>query len=229
MIDKPNLSESEIQQNYEEFLEILPKHFKGERLKKLEKMYGEDAFGSELATAPASMCSHYHNCFPGGYLLHINNVLNGAFVQKKAYEMMGANMDFTDEELAFAAIHHDLGKLGSPGEGTYYLPQDEDWKSRKGELYKMNPNIQYVEVPQRAIFNLQYYGIKITLKESLGILLSDGMYSEASQKYLKTFNKDMYLRSNLPRIVHAADYMATRGEFDRFMSGVSNDLFNPTS
>ena len=122
-----------------------------------------------------------------------------------------------------------MGKLGSPGEGTYYLPQDEDWKSRKGELYKMNPNIQYVEVPQRVIFNLQYYGIKITLKESLGILLSDGMYSEASQKYLKTFNKDMYLRGNLPRIVHAADYMATRGEFDRFMSGVSNDLFNPTS
>jgi len=215
MINKINLTEDEIQKNYEEFIkEILPKHFKGDRLKKLLFMYSEDELGLELATAPASMCSHWHNAFCGGYLLHINNVLVGSFIQKKAFEMMGTNIDFTDEELAFSALDHDLGKLGSPHEGSYYIPQDEDWKARKGELYKMNPNIQYIEVPTRALFNLQYYGIKTTWKEYLGILLSDGMYSEASQKYLKAFNKDMFLKTNLPRIVHAADYMACQSERD---------------
>ena len=33
---------------------------------------------------------------------------------------------FTQEELLFAAMHHDLGKLGD-GTKPYYLPQDSEW------------------------------------------------------------------------------------------------------
>jgi hypothetical protein len=214
MINKPNLTEEELQSNYEEFIGILKKNFSGDRLKKLLLMYSEKELGMELCIAPASMCDHFHNCFPGGYILHVNNVINFSIIQKKVYEMAGCDINFTDEELIFTAHAHDLGKLGSSNMGPYYVIQDEEWKSRKGEIYKMNPNIQYMEVSDRTFYNLQYYGIKITWKEWLGLRLADGMYSESAVKYLKQFNQDMYLRTNLPRIVHMGDYLATRQEFD---------------
>ena len=51
-------------------------------------------------------------------------------------------------------------------------------------------------------------------KEYLGIKLADGMYNEAAERYLKQYNPDHYLRTNLPRVIHMADYTACRGEYD---------------
>ena len=57
MIDKPNLSDAEIQENYQEFLKFVGDVFKGERKTKLLKMYSDDdgSLGLSLATAPAAM------------------------------------------------------------------------------------------------------------------------------------------------------------------------------
>jgi hypothetical protein len=217
MIVKPNLSETELQKNYDEFINVVEKSFKGERQEKLLKLYSEEELGMEACTAPASVCEHFHLAYPGGYLIHVMNVIKFSVAQEKLFKLAGCNIDWTEEERVFAAMHHDLGKLGMPascGGGAYYVPQDEDWKARKGETYKLNPNIQYMEVTDRSLFVLQSFQISMTLNEYFGIKLADGLFNEATVKYFKQYNPDMYLRTNLPRIIHAADYLACRAEFD---------------
>jgi hypothetical protein len=214
MIEKPNLTESEIQENYEEFIDFIKTNTKGPRKTQLLKMYAENALGQEAVVAPASMCEHFHLCHPGGYLQHIMRVIKMSFASKKFFELAGANIDFTDDELIFASMHHDLGKLGDPDLGSYYVNQSEAWKEKKGEFYKMNPTLPYMEVSDRTVFLLQKYGVQYNWKEFLGMKLADGMYNESAEKYLKQFNQDLYLKTNLPRVVHTADYAACRGEYD---------------
>lgn len=213
IIEKPQLNENEIQQNYDEFIATLKKYFAGERLEKLLFMYSPDELGSELSTAPASMMDHWHLAHPGGYCQHIMNVIKNSFGVKKLWEYAGAHIDFTDDEMVFAAQAHDLGKLGDET-GTYYKNQDQDWLLRKGEFYKMNPDIQYMEVTDRAVYTLQRYGIKYNYKEYLGMKLADGMYNEAIEKYLKSFRPELRLKTNLPHIIHAADFLSCRSEHD---------------
>lgn len=214
MITKPNLTEAEIQQNFQEFLEFIKREFKGERQERLLEMYSEKNLGLSAAMSPASTCQHFHLCYPGGYLQHIMNVIRLSFASKKLFEVSGANIDFTDEEMVFSAMHHDLGKLGDPEFGEYYVPQNQDWKYKKGEFYQMNPNLPYMEVTDRAIYLLQKHRIPMTWKEYLGIKLADGMFNEAVQPYLKQYNPDLYLKTNLPRVIHTADYTACRAEYD---------------
>jgi hypothetical protein len=225
MINKPNLTDVDIQDNYQEFLKFISDNFTGDRKKKLLKMYSDDdnCLGLSLSTAPASMCEHYHLCYPGGYLQHIMNVVKLSFASKKLFEIAGSNIDFTDEQMVFAAMHHDLGKLGDPEFGEYYAPQDQDWKYKKGEFYKMNPNLPYMEVTDRAIYLLQKFGITFDWKEYLGIKLADGLFNEGTEKYLKQYNQDLYLKTNLPRIIHSADYAACRGEYDKWFFGKTNE------
>ena len=45
------------------------------------------------------------------------------------------------------------------------------------------------------------------------------MYNDAAEKYLKQFNQDLYLKTNLPRVIHTADYAACRGEYDAWKFG----------
>ena len=128
---------------------------------------------------------------------------------------MGATIDFTDEEMAFAALHHDLGKLGDKDQGEYYLIQESDWHIKnKGELYKFNPRLQYMDVTDRALYILQLYGITCSWKETLAIKLSDGLYHEPNSSYLISYNPDHELKTNLPRIIHNADFISCRSEYD---------------
>lgn len=213
MIDKFELNENEIQSNFDEFIGLIKKTFTGERLEKLLHMYSGDELGTEAATAPASMREDWHLAQIGGYLIHIMHVVKNSFGVKKLWTSAGANIDFTDEEMVFAALHHDLGKLGD-NTGTYYKHQDQDWLLRKGEVYKMNSDIQYMEVTDRALYNLQRYGIKVNWKEVMGIKLADGMYNEATEKYLKSFRSELRLKTNLPHIIHLADFTSCRAEYD---------------
>jgi hypothetical protein len=64
-------------------------------------------------------------------------------------DVSGADMSgYTTEELLFAAMHHDLGKAGFPGDGNeVYQVETSDWhRKNQGKLYKTN-----------AKFRLQWY------------------------------------------------------------------------
>lgn len=217
MIEKANLSEAELQENYQEFIQFITDNFSGERQEKLLKMYDENGgYGISTVISPASLAEHFHYAHPGGYIQHVMRVVKCARAMKKLYIAMGGEIDFTDEELDFSALHHDLGKLGDPELGEYYISEDQDWKRRRGEIYKLNPDIPYMDVTDRAVFVLQRFGVKYTWKEYLGIKLADGMYKEANQAYLKVYNKELYLKTTLPRVLHMADYMSCSAEIDQW-------------
>lgn len=203
------VTEERLEELYEQFMGYVKADSRAE---KLLAMYAD--FNNELSTAPASARLHFHNAFPGGYLDHCVRVVETALQIAALYKKSGGNVDFTKQELVFAALNHDLGKLGSPDEGPYYLEQDSDWHRKRGDLYKHNDNIQYMKVVDRALFLLQKYGIETTQKEWLAIKLSDGMYNEAAKAYL-TNHVPYSMKTSLPYIIHWADHMASQVEKDK--------------
>jgi len=211
-----DLTETQVNENYEYFLEFLKEKFTGDRLEKLLEMYKEDNLGMQLATAPASGKVHYHYAHTGGYIQHIMNVEKGSRGASKLFETLGGTIDFTEEERIFAALHHDLGKLGDET-GPYYVPQTESWSiQKKGEVFKHNPTTQFWNVTDRALYNLQRYGVVCTWKETLAIKLSDGLYDENNATYLKSYNPDQVLRTNLPYVIHTGDFLACHAEYDQW-------------
>jgi hypothetical protein len=209
-----DLTEEQVQENYEYFLEFLKEKFAGERLEKLLLMYAESNLGVELATAPASGKLAYHYAHTGGYLQHVMDVEFASRGIQKVYAAIHGEIDYTEEERIMAALHHDLGKLGDET-GAYYLINKEQWSiDKQGLVFKHNTANQFWKVADRALYNLQRYGIVLTWKETLAIKLADGLYDESAEFYLKTFDPAKGLKTNLPRIIHAADYLACNAEND---------------
>jgi hypothetical protein len=122
---------------------------------------------------------------------------------------------YTTEELVFSALNHDLGKMGDE-ENESYIPQDDKWRKEKlGEDYKFNDKIPFASVPDRGLYLLQSHGIQYTFNEMITIQTHDGLYDEANKKYLMTYMPEQKPRTSLPYIVHQADLMAARIEFER--------------
>lgn len=207
-------TDEQLQENYNKFIDMLNVHFSGDRLDKLLHMYSQDELGIELAIAPASGKLHFHSAYRGGYIDHVMNVVKNALMIKKLFVHGGGILehDFSDEELVFAAFHHDLGKLGN-GTQSYYLPQQDKWfQEKKNEFFKHNPNLQYFDVTDRAIWLLNQYGIKFTEREMLGIMLADGLFNEQRKKYWVSYSEDFQLKTELPYLLHWADWMSCRQE-----------------
>ena len=217
------LTAEQIQINWETLISIIEKYISDNRKKNLMKFY--DDFKDRMMFAPASAKGHFHNAMPGGYVEHILHIVNHSLEIKQLWEKNGAEINFTDEELVFAALHHDLGKVGDL-EHDYYVPQDSDWhRKNRDEIYKHNPSLQYMKVPDRGLWLLQHYGVKVTEKEYIGIKLTDGLYDDANTAYLKGYNPDYKLRTNMCYILHQADMMATHIEFDQWSR--SNEVEEP--
>ena len=202
--------EEKTQQNYDKFMEYIEADPRAEKLKEMYVPLNE-----ELSRAPASGRAHFHNAFPGGYLDHILRVTETALKVASLYKNMEGEITFTKQELIFAALHHDLGKLGHPDEGPYYIDQDSDWHRKRGELYTHNENLQYFKAPERGLFLLQKYGVEITQNEWLAIKLSDGLYDDGNKGYLVNYSMKQAMKTNLPYIIHWADHIACRVEGDK--------------
>jgi hypothetical protein len=204
------LDENKIKEDYDRFMSLIEEDPRSENLK---RMY-ED-LDQELAEAPAAAVQHHHNAFPGGYLDHVLRVYDISVEMTKTFHAFEGELNFTSQELQFATLHHDLGKLGEPSE-PYYVEQDSDWHRKTlGQNYKYNNTIQYMSVTDRAHYMLQQYDIKITKNEWLGIHLSDGMYDESNKSYLKNNMYPYPMKTNIPYIVHVSDYLAMVIEKDK--------------
>lgn len=202
-------TEETIQENYNKFIAYVEQDSRAEQLKEFYKL-----FSDELVSAPASGKTYFHNAFPGGYLDHILRVTETALKIASLYKGMEGDINFTKQELIFAALHHDLGKLGNPEEGPYYVDQDSDWHRKRGELYKQNEQLQYMKAPERGLFLLQKHGISVTQNEWLAIKLSDGIYDEGNKSYLINY-APYAMKTNLPYIIHWADHISSRVENDK--------------
>jgi hypothetical protein len=217
-----NLTEEQILQNWNTLLEVITSKFRGERRTALLKMY--NGLAERMMLAPASGIVHYHNCFAGGYVEHVLRVIDCAKRLDSQWEIMGAEVNYTEEELIFSALNHDLGKVGDM-EHDYYIPNPSEWhRKNQGKLYKFNPELDYMSVPDRSLFLLAQNGISYSYNEAMAIRLHDGMYDDANFQYLKTFNTDKEIKSNLPTILHHADHMASRIEHDNYKKEIGNNL-----
>jgi hypothetical protein len=211
------LTPEQIQHNWDNLLQLIEVNFSGERLDGLFKMY--EYFGERMAVAPASGKEHFHNCHAGGYVEHVIHVTTSALQIKELWEKNGATIDFTEEELVFCALHHDLGKIGDLAE-DYYVPNDSEWhRKNQGLVYKHNGNLQYMTVTDRALFLLQHFGISMSENEYIGLKLTDGLYEESNKSYYIGYSPDRALKTNIAYILHQADMMATHIEFDQWKRG----------
>ena len=210
------LTPEQIQENWNQLRQLINDTFKGERLDKLNHMY--DYFEARMCVAPASGKEHYHNAHVGGYVEHVLHVIDCAVKLKKLCEDSGATINFSDEELIFAAMHHDLGKVGDM-KNDYYVPQESEWhRKNQGSIFTHNGELQYMTVTDRAIFLLSQFEISMTEWEYVGLRLTDGLYEEANKSYYMTYNPDFSLKSNIAYILHQADSMATHIEHDNWKS-----------
>lgn len=207
-----NFTAEQLQENYNKFLTYIDKYISGDRKGKLMKFYTDHA--ERIMLMPAASIDHHHNAFPGGYVDHVMRVMDCALKLKDLWAASGAYINYTDEELIFAAMNHDLGKIGTE-EAEQYQPNDSEWhRKNQGKLYKHNTENPFMTVPDRSIFLLQARGIQMSFNEYLGIKLHDGLYEDANKPYYISHARESKLRTNLPVVLHHADHMAARIEFE---------------
>ena len=203
----------EIQQNWETFLGYIERYIESPRKEKLLDFYKQ--YEERFMMMPASHKSKYHNCFPGGYVDHVNRVINGALELHNVWFKMGVAITYSIEELVFSCINHDLGKFGTIEEEAY-LEQTDQWRRDKlNETYMFNDKLEYMSVPDRSLMLLMQCGIEFSKNEMLAIKLHDGLYDEANKPYLINWLPEQKPRTSLIYIVHQADLMAARIEFEQ--------------
>jgi len=218
-----SLDEKQVADNWLTLMDIIDKEFDGERREKLAEMY--TFFQDRMMTMPASSFEHYHNCFAGGYVDHVIRVIQCASYNHELWQKMGSDCSgYSREELIFAALNHDLGKVGTQ-DHEMYKPNPSDWhRKNQGKLYEINPEIPFMSVPDRSLLLLQEFGIKFSQNEMMGIKLHDGLYDDANKPYFIAFRPESRLRINLPIVLHHADHMASQIEHERWKSSSSTSV-----
>ena len=215
------LDETKITDNWNAFRELINSQFSDERKDRLNYMY--DTLEDRIVLAPASNKEHFHNAFPGGYVDHILRVVDFSKQELELWKKNGAPIDFSEEELIFAAIHHDLGKIGDL-EHDRYVPNESQWHREKmGLIYQFNPKMHHMSTSDRSYFLLQHFGVKISQLEFLAIKCADGMYDESNETYLRQSDPGKDIKSMIVLIIHHADIMASRVEQGYWRSSLLED------
>jgi len=209
-----NFTAEELQANFFKLVGYIDLYISGERKERLKKLYEDHA--ERIMLMPASGNEHYHNCFAGGYVDHVIRVIDAALDIAQLWDGYGAIDSFTTEELVFAALNHDLGKIGTE-EAEMYIMNDSEWhRKNQGKIYKMNPANAFMTVPDRSLRLLAERNISVSENEWFGIKLHDGMYDESNKHYYISYDVNSRLRTNLPYILHQADQLAARVEYQQW-------------
>ena len=210
------LEAEKIKQNWETYRDRVNDLFPT-RKDQLNKMY--DDFEDRIAMMPASSMAHFHNAFAGGYIDHVLRVMDYTETLYDVWFHQGADMSgYTKTELMFAAMHHDLGKVGFPGDGNeVYQIETSDWhRKNMGRLYKHNENIPFTMVPDLSIWLLQEYGVSMSWNEYQSIRIHDGMYDDSNKPYFVARSEKAKLKTNMAIILHHGDHMAAQIEYERW-------------
>jgi len=201
-----NLSAEQIQENWEHLLGFIS-YIESPRKEKLLEFYNKHQ--GELMMMPASHKRAYHNAFPGGYVDHVIRVIESALKLSKVWKDFGVEENWTEEELVFSCLNHDLGKMGDEDNYSHIPSQDEWRKKNMGEMYQFNKKLSYMSVPDRSI------------------KLHDGLYDPSNESYLKSYMPELKPRTSLIYIIHQADILASRIEFEKEWMGEFNKDLEP--
>ena len=216
------LEAEKIKLNWDIYRDRVNSLFPG-RAVQLNKLY--DDYEDRIMMQPASSIAHFHNAFAGGYIDHILRVLDCTQTLYDAWSSMGSDMSgYTKEEMMFAAMHHDLGKCGFPGDGNeVYQIETSDWhRKNMGRMYKHNENIPFTMVPDLSLFLLQKYEVPMSWNEYQAIRIHDGVYDDANKPYFIARSAQAKLKTNLPLLLHHADHMASQIEYEQWRNRKNN-------
>jgi hypothetical protein len=206
------LNEEQLLSNWGQFLDFIKNEIDEPRKQQLLDFYNK--YEERFILLPASHKPQYHNCFPGGYIEHINRVISASLDIFNIWIKYGVKPTFTREEVVFSALNHDLGKFGT-FEYEAVLPNPSEWHIKnRGEIYTFNTQMDYMTIPDRGLWLLSQLDIPVSKNEWLAIKLHDGLYDEANKPYLMSWSPETKLRTSLPFIIHQADLMAARIEFE---------------
>ena len=208
-----NLTPEQILENWNRFLSVIDQYIESPRKEQLLEFYQK--YEERFSLMPASHKSGYHNSFPGGYIDHVLRVIDASLELDKVWRKFDCKDNYTTEELVFSAINHDLGKFGDFDHEAVVEQTDEWRKTKLGEMYQFNTKLTYMSVPDRGLWLLSQSGIEVSKNEWLAIKLHDGLYDESNKPYLLSWAPETKLRTSLPIIIHQADMMAARIEFER--------------
>jgi len=216
-----NLNAEQISSNWDKFLNNIETHISSPRKEKLLEFYKNQS--DRFVLMPAAANVNYHNCFPGGYVEHVNRVVDAALEVRGMWEKFGADMTtFTVEELVFSAINHDLGKVGDSN-NDLYIPSTNDWRKKNlGEHYSYNAKVGFMTIPDRSLFLLQEAGISYTMNEMLAIRSHDGLYDDANKGYFISRIPESRPKSVIMFILHQADFLAA--EVEKHINAPTRDV-----
>ncbi len=219
-----NYTAEQLQENWDKFLSRIETYISEPRRTQLLEFHKK--YEERFILMPASGKKEFHGCYPGGYISHVISVIDNSLLLYNIWKQQGAILNSESlEELMFSAIIHDLGKFGD-FENESYIPQTDQWRKDKlGETYMFNTALPFASVPDRGLFILQQEGIKYSFNEMITIQTHDGLYDEANKKYLQGFLPEQKPRTCLPYILHQADIMTARIEFEE----EHQDLIIPNS
>ena len=207
------ITPEQIKDNWDKFLSNIELYISEPRKQLLLEFYTKHE--ERFIMMPASHKSQYHNCFPGGYVDHVNRVVAAALVFNTVWHEFGMIDTYTTEELVFSAINHDLGKFGDE-QNAAYIEQTDQWRRDKlNETYMFNDRLEYMTVPDRGLHLLISNGIIPTKNEMIAIRTHDGLYDESNKAYLMGFTPETKPRTSLVYVLHQADLMAARIEFEK--------------
>lgn len=208
------LTEEQIVLNFNKLIKLINSLSNVDRRTKLTKLFTE--FEDKIATAPASSSPKFHAAFIGGFVVHTLNVCKFSMKVYDLWQTEGATMDYDKESLLFCAIVHDLGKIGDEL-NDYYEPNESNWHvTHRQEYFKINNKLTWMRVQDRSLFWLQKYGIDITENEYITILTHDGLFDEGNKAYYMQFEAERKFKTNMPYVIHQADVMAMRIEFEKY-------------
>jgi protein-tyrosine-phosphatase len=207
------LTAEQIQENWIKFIGYIDTYISEPRASKLKEFY--EQYSDRIIIMPAAHKKEYHNAFPGGYVEHVNRVIEASLKINSVWTEFGAEQNYTIEELVFSAMNHDLGKMGDENHESY-IPQTDQWRKDKlGEDYTFNNKLEFMSVPDRGLFLLNSHGVNYTKNEWLAIKLHDGLYDDSNKPYLMSWAPETKVRTALVHIVHQADLLAAKIEFER--------------
>lgn len=194
------LTPEDIEQNWVRFYSLCEKL--GDRSPAVVAML--DELDERLCLCPGSAKTDYHAAFPGGLVDHSLRVLNNLVSLNKTY-----GWKLPKESMIIAALFHDVGKVGLPGkssENDFYIEQTDSWRRDKlGEVYKYNNDIKYMTTPDRSVFIMQHYQVKLSIDEYLAIKLNDGFVVQENKPYCLKISPLVYG-------LQTADYISTMQE-----------------
>ena len=142
----------------------------------------------KLYLAPAGLNEETGNAFSGGLVMHCNTVLKLA---KRLAKMLSLTFNIDEASLTKVCLLHQIAKT------EMFIPNDEEWSRKRGNLYKFANTDGVLKVGERSICMCTNAGIKFTPIEfeAMRVLDKDGDELK-TQKHLLNILSLIVLQSN---------------------------------